>query len=110
MQAVYRCWLYADGIERRDESGKIVKPGLRRLQRDETWREQGRLGHAVLVKMRIRHLSDGAAFGSRRFLEEVFQRRREKFGPTRKGGARPIREVRWAKLMSLRGLRNVEPV
>ena len=108
MQAVYRCWLYADGIERRDESGKIVKPGLRRLQRDETWREQGRLGHAVLVKMRIRHFTDGAAFGSRLFLEEVFQRRREKFGPTRKDGARPIRDVRWGELMSLRGLRKAE--
>ena len=31
--------------------------------------------------------------GSSAFLEEVFQKRREKFGPTRKDGARPIRDV-----------------
>ena len=50
--------------------------------------------------------SEGAAFGSRAFLEEVFQNRREKFGPTRKDGARPIGA--WGGLMSLRCLHNVE--
>lgn len=77
-------------------------------QSEEVWREQGRLGHAVLVKMRIRHFTEGAAFGSRAFLEEVFQKRREKFGPTRKDDARPILDVRWGELMSMRNLRKVE--
>ena len=52
--------------------------------------------------------SGGAAFGSSAFLEEVFQSRREKFGPTRKDRARPIRDVRWGELMSLRNLRKVQ--
>lgn len=106
--AVYRCWLYADGVERRNEAGEVIKAGFSRVQSAEVWREQGRLGHAVLVKMRIRHFTEGAAFGSRAFLEEVFEKRREKFGPTRKDGARPIHDVRWGELMSLRTLRKVE--
>ena len=108
VQAIYRCWLYADGVERSDETGKVTKPGFSRSQSEEIWREKGRLGHLVLVKMRIRHFSEGAAFGSRAFLEEVFQKRREKFGPTRKDGARQIGAVRWGELMSLRNLRKVE--
>lgn len=41
-------------------------------------------------------------------MEEVFQRRREKFGPSRKDGARPIRDVSWGGLMSLPNLRKIE--
>lgn len=108
VQAVYRCWLYADGQQRRDESGTVTKAGFTPTQVEEVWREEGRLGHAVLVKMRIRHFTEGAAFGSRVFLEEIFQKRREKFGPTRKDGARPIGAVVWGELMSLRNLRKVE--
>ena len=37
----YRWCGYAEAV-----AGKIVKPGLRRSQREKTWREQGRLGHA----------------------------------------------------------------
>jgi len=54
-----------------DEKFRLTT-GFSRQESEEVWREQGRLCHAVLVKMRIRHLSEGAAFGSQAFLEEVF--------------------------------------
>jgi len=107
VQRIYRCWLYADGQQRRDQSGAITKKGFSSSQSEKVLREQGRLAHAVLIKMRIRALSEGAAFGTRDFLEEVFQERREKFGSKRQSGARPIAELKGGALMSLRDLRRV---
>ena len=50
-------------------------------------------------------LSDGVALGTREFVNEVFARHREKFGPRRKDGARPIRALSAFGLTALRNLR-----
>jgi putative transposase len=47
----------------------------------------------------------GMAIGGKAFLEQIFERRREFFGPRRIDGARKIQEVRWGGLMALRELR-----
>ena len=50
-------------------------------------------------------MSDGMALGTRAFVEEVFAAHREKFGPRRKDGARPIRALSSIGLNALRDLR-----
>ncbi|MEN9777848.1 MAG: hypothetical protein RJB04_1603, partial [Verrucomicrobiota bacterium] len=58
-----------------------------------------------VLRLRIRHLSDGVVLGSKEFVDAVFERYRERFGPRRRNGARPIRAVPLPGLMALRDLR-----
>ena len=58
-----------------------------------------------MLRLRVRHMSDGVALGTREFVNEVFARHREMFGPKRKDGARPIRALASFGLTALRNLR-----
>lgn len=64
----------------------------------------GELSVAQVLRVRIRYLSDGVVLGSKEFVNEVFTRHREKFGATRKDGARPLRGVTLPGLSVLRDL------
>jgi hypothetical protein len=44
-----------------------------------------------LLRCRVRFFDDGSVIGSREFVDEVWVQNRERFGPRRKSGARPIR-------------------
>jgi putative transposase len=44
-----------------------------------------------MLRCRVRYFTDGAVLGSRAFVDEVFTRCRERFGATRKDGARKLR-------------------
>ena len=65
----------------------------------------GELSLGEVLRLRVRHMSDGVALGSRAFVNEVFTLHREKFGPNRKDGARPIRALASIGMMALRDLR-----
>jgi len=65
----------------------------------------GELSLGQVLRLRVRHMSDGVALGSRAFVNEVFTLHREKFGAKRKDGARPIRALASIGLMALRDLR-----
>jgi putative transposase len=65
----------------------------------------GQLGLGQVLRLRIRHMSDGLVLGSRGFVNEVFALHRDKFGRKRKDGARPIRGVPLPGLSVLRDLR-----
>ena len=52
--------------------------------------KKGKLGAAELLRCRVRHFADGAALGSKKFVEAVFQQERHRFGLHRKTGARTI--------------------
>jgi len=101
-QAIYRCWLYEDGRELRDELGRGIASEIvdRVLEREE-----GRLAFPVLATTRLRHFSQGLAIGSAQFIETVFAARREAFPARRIDGARKIRGVSWGCLHALRDLR-----
>jgi len=43
---------------------------------------------AKVIRCRVRYFTDGAVIGSRSFVDGIFQRTRECFGPKRKDGAR----------------------
>lgn len=97
--ALYRTWLFEDGIETSKRAGVSAD------SREEVRRKAGTLGRAELLRCRVRYFSDGVAIGSQSFVNEVFEGCREMFGPNRKQGAKPIPESAEGGLFSLRALR-----
>lgn len=65
------------------------------------------LGIAKMLRCRVRYFTDGAAIGSKEFVNEAFAGARERFGAKRKDGARRLRGSGAAAgiLWSLRDLR-----
>jgi hypothetical protein len=109
----YRRLVVSDGIEveasaQNPASGP--KPETRRgFNRKKALEElQGgrKVSRAELLRCRVRYFSDGLVLGSRDFVEEMFQARREWFGQKRKTGARglPVKGMEGG-LFSLRDLR-----
>jgi putative transposase len=95
VMARYRVHLYDEGREvvGNDQLGVKARPGLKREAVAEVMKEQGQLPKAKPLRQRIRHLSDGAVFGGRVFVEEVFGEFRKWFSERRATGARPIQGV-----------------
>ena len=59
-----------------------------------------------VLRLRVRYFSDGVVLGSRNYVEEVFGEFRERFGPRRRSGARPLRGLgALGELSTLRDLR-----
>jgi hypothetical protein len=87
------------------ESGHSKKSALDRETILAALKEGGQLSAGEVLRLRIRHLTDGVVLGSKGFVDEVFERYRERFGPRRRSGARPIRAVPLPGLMALRDLR-----
>ena len=58
----------------------------------------GELSLGQVLRLRVRHMSDGVALGTRAFVNEVFTLHREKFGPRTqgRGAADPGVVVDWA--------------
>ena len=99
--AAYRVRLFVGGGAAH-QSGKVV---LDREKIKEGIAQGGELSLGQVLRLRVRHMSDGVALGTRGFVNEVFTRHREKFGKKRKDGARPIRALAAFGLMALRNLR-----
>jgi REP element-mobilizing transposase RayT len=99
--AAYRMRLFVGGGAAH-QSGKVV---LDKEKIKEVLAQGGELSLGQVLRLRVRHMSDGVALGTRAFVEEVFVLHREKFGPKRKNGARPIRALASIGLNALRDLR-----
>jgi hypothetical protein len=58
----------------------------------------------VYLRCRVRYFTEGAVIGSRAYVNEVFGALRERFGASRKTGARLLRGLE-EKLYALRDLK-----
>ena len=98
----YRIVLLEEGEEKLEEvvtkGGKLeVKVARKGMKKAEVDVEMGQLqrGRDVaiskMLRCRVRYFTDGAVIGSRGFVDEVFRRFRDRFGGTRKDGARKLR-------------------
>ncbi|MCW5558700.1 MAG: transposase [Verrucomicrobiae bacterium] len=85
-------------------SGASDKVALDREKILEELKRGGELSVGQVLRVRVRHLSDGVVLGSKEFVNEMFVRHREKFGAKRKDGARKIRGVPLPGLSVLRDL------
>lgn len=107
--AAYRASLYTHGEERRDEAGSLQRVGFSPEEAREVIERGGRMPLSDLLRCRVRYFRDGLAFGSRTFVESVFERNRVHFGTKRKTGARRMRFCLAEGLCTARDLR-VAPV
>ena len=57
------------------------------------------------MRCRVRYFTDGLAIGSSRFVERVFEAKREIFSEGRQSGARRLRGGGWGELRGARALR-----
>lgn len=89
--ADYRTALYTHGEERRDEAGRLQRVGFSPEEARTVIEHGGRMPLPDLLRCRVRYFRDGLAFGSRAFVESVFERNRAHFGSKRKTGARRMR-------------------
>ena len=99
--AAYRMRLFVRGGSA-NQSGKVL---IDKEKIKQVIAQGGELSLAEVLRLRVRHMSDGVAIGTKAFVNEVFTLHREKFGPKRKDGARPIRALSCIGLTALRDLR-----
>jgi hypothetical protein len=98
--------LYGTGEEEGlDEQGRPLRRGFTQAEVQAVLASKGRLDRWQMLRCRVRYFSDGAALGTRNFVNEVFAARREHFGPKRASGARRMRGVETAGLFTMRDLR-----
>jgi REP element-mobilizing transposase RayT len=112
----YRKLLLAGATGKSSESvgpdGETITKTLRKgISKEEAERERERDGEIPLGKLlrcRVRYFTDGAVIGSRSFVNEAFEKSKERFGNRRRTGARRMKgEANAASgiLWSLRDLR-----
>ena len=95
-------------FNQKENQGQSVMNTAEMLEGEDSGTVLKELGMAELLRCRVRYFTDGAVIGSRGFVEEVFQKSRERFGPKRKDGARKWRgkgEAAAGVLWSMRDLR-----
>lgn len=89
----YREHLYSRGHEIRDAAGSLIKRGFTEEEIQRVLESGGRLPLAALLRLRVRYFTDGAVLGTTRFVESVFQARRERFSEKRTNGARRLKRL-----------------
>jgi len=106
--AGYRVKLYGRGEQRGvDAPGEVpmVRRGVDPKRVKEVLDGKGRLSWDEVVMCRVRYFADGAAIGSREFVEELFRANRQWFGGKRREGAVEMSELEGGEWFTLRGLR-----
>jgi hypothetical protein len=113
----WRCHLFGIPESEARQAEQVAKQGMAEVFRDRMPREKalevlaqgGKLSEADYLRCKVRYFSDGAVLGGKNFVEGIFQGCRERFGPKRKDGARPLRglvgESPDQRLYNLRQLR-----
>lgn len=104
--ATYRIWLFGQGEERLGTApdGGSTRRGFSREAVLAVLAARGRVSMPEYLHLRVRYFADGAVLGSREFVDGVFVALRERWGPKRMDGARPVRGVE-SDLCVLRDLR-----
>lgn len=104
--AEYRSFLYESGqAVEPDEHGRGGRRGFTPEEIEEVIARYGQLTLAEALGCRVRYFCDGAALGSRAFVDRVFQSHRGCFGPNRKTGARRLKGIGTQDLFVARALR-----
>ncbi len=97
----YRMHLFARAGATRQSGKTTLNPEKIR----QVLQEGGQLSLGEVCRLRLRYLTDGLAFGTQNFINEVFSLHRDKFTAKRQPGARPIAGLTALGLNSLRNLR-----
>ena len=95
----WRCHLFGIPESETRQMQEAAKGDMAAIYRDRIPREKalevlargGKLSQADYLRCKVRYFSDGAVIGGKAFVEEMFAAFRDRFGPKRKDGARPMR-------------------
>jgi hypothetical protein len=95
----WRCHLYGIPESKARQEEETSKGEMAAVYRDRIPRDKalevlargGKLSQADYLRCKVRYFSDGAVIGGKAFVEEMFAAFRDRFGPKRKDGARPLR-------------------
>ena len=101
----YRMLLLEEGAEKAektremvdaqgDEARKVVRKGMAKetVAAELASLEAGRdVALRQMLRWKVRYFTDGAAIGSRAFVDGLFEQCRDRFGPKRQSGARRLR-------------------
>ncbi|CAN5338331.1 hypothetical protein BH23VER1_BH23VER1_02780 [soil metagenome] len=98
----YRLLIFGRGGQRRDGSGRVVRRGVSEESREAVEKAGGVLPFHVLLRGRVRYLTEGAAVGSREFLDRLMEAREGFFPAGRKVSGRPMRGGEWGGLCAVR--------
>ena len=101
----YRALMICEGVQRRDEEGRIVRKGLTPAEVEAAEQEGFELPALELLLHRVRYFSDGLALGSAEFLEGIFRRKKRALKLKRKVGSRVPRLEEMGSLCTLKDLR-----
>ncbi len=104
--ARYRRLLFGRGRQRRDDSGALIRRGFSAEAADSVESVGGTLPLVSLLRCRVRYLTEGAAVGSREFLDRLMEGRRELFPDCRTVSGKPMRGGDWGTLHAVRDLAN----
>ena len=91
----YRCWLMLDGEQVEvDEMTKInhakIRKGIPQEKVKNALKVEGKLTAGECLLSRLKYLSDGAAIGSKSFLDTLFAKHRESLGKGRRVAGKPL--------------------
>jgi len=99
--AEYRMLLFVTGGSANRSDQAVLDPQFIKAE----LARGGELSLGQVLRLRVRHLTDGVFLGSEAFVNEMFARHRDRFGARRKDGPRPIRGVPLPELRVMRDLR-----
>jgi len=102
----YRLLLFGHGEERDPDSLRSADGcnGMSRAQVQAELDRGGKLEVSEILRCRVRYLTDGAAIGSRAFLDQIFEENRGQFGKNRRRSGKAMRGSDWNGLQVLRDL------
>jgi len=88
----YRCWLMIDGEDVAEDKAHHVKArkGISKEKVKAELENLGRLSVGQQLLSRVAYFTEGWAIGGQSFIETIFLKNREKFGPERVRSAKPI--------------------
>jgi len=95
----WRCHLFGIPENEARQAAEVTKGDMATVYRDRIPREKalevlargGKLSEADYLRCKVRYFSDGAVIGGKAFVNEMFAAFRNRFGPKRQDGARPLR-------------------
>lgn len=98
----YRTAIFGEGdyTEDLNDNGTINVETI-----EQKLKEGKELPQATLLRCRVRYFTDGAIFGSHKFVQEYVEQNRDRFGKKRKKYSSPLKGCDWNGLRVLRDLR-----
>ena len=98
--------LYASGqAAGLNTDGTPERPGFTREELQAVLVAGGKLSLQQALHCRIRYFTDGLVLGSQTYVDDAFERYRDRFSPKRESGARPFNGIDLGDLCTARRLR-----